>query len=79
MNDGSRCTPGLDSSRPESLMRILDVCQKTAAIASPVVDAYLDFWKMTCSVVAAITDVERDGRRAIGTAPTLMDGTGKGL
>ena len=36
------------------------------SIASPIANAYIDFSKMTCSVVAVITDVVRDGRPVIG-------------
>jgi hypothetical protein len=37
--------------------------EKTVSIASAITNAYIDFSKMTCSVVALITDVERDGAR----------------
>jgi L-alanine-DL-glutamate epimerase-like enolase superfamily enzyme len=47
-------------------MRIVDVREKTASIASPIANAYIDFSKMTCSVVAVVTDVVRDGRRVVG-------------
>ena len=47
-------------------MRILEVREKTASIASPIANAYIDFSKMTCSVVAVVTDVFRDGQRVIG-------------
>jgi L-alanine-DL-glutamate epimerase-like enolase superfamily enzyme len=47
-------------------MRILEVHEKTVAIASPIANAYIDFSKMTCSVVAVVTDVLRDGRRIVG-------------
>lgn len=47
-------------------MRILEVREQTVSIASPIANAYIDFSKMTCSVVAVITDVVRDGRRVIG-------------
>ena len=47
-------------------MRILEVREKTVSIASPIANAYIDFSKMTCSVVAVITDVIRDGRPVIG-------------
>ena len=47
-------------------MRILDVREKTVSIASPIANAYIDFSKMTCSVVAVITDQMRDGRPVVG-------------
>ena len=47
-------------------MRIVDVRQTTVPIASPLKNAYIDFSKMDVSVVAIVTDVERDGRRVIG-------------
>ena len=47
-------------------MRIVDIREKTVSIASPIANAYIDFSKMTCSVVAAITDVIRDGKPVIG-------------
>ena len=47
-------------------MRILDVCEITKPIASPIRNAYIDFSKMTVSLVAVVTDVVRDGRRVVG-------------
>lgn len=47
-------------------MRIVEIRETTASIASPIANAYIDFSKMTCSVVAVITDVVRDGRPVIG-------------
>src|SRR5690606_35931335 len=47
-------------------MRILDVCEVTKPISSPIRNAYIDFSKMTASLVAVVTDVVRDGRRVIG-------------
>ncbi|WP_213979356.1 mandelate racemase/muconate lactonizing enzyme family protein [Sphingomonas sp. dw_22] len=47
-------------------MRIVEVREKTVSIASPIANAYIDFSKMTCSVVAVVTDVVRDGRPVIG-------------
>jgi L-alanine-DL-glutamate epimerase-like enolase superfamily enzyme len=47
-------------------MRIVDIREKTASIASPIANAYIDFSKMTCSVVAVITDVIRDGKPVVG-------------
>jgi len=47
-------------------MRIVDIREVTKPIASPIRNAYIDFSKMTCSLVAVITDVIRDGRPVIG-------------
>jgi len=47
-------------------MRIVDIREKTVSIASPIANAYIDFSKMTCSVVAVVTDVIRDGKPVIG-------------
>ncbi len=47
-------------------MRIVEVREMTASIASPIQNAYIDFSKMTCSVVAVITDVIRNGKPVIG-------------
>jgi L-alanine-DL-glutamate epimerase-like enolase superfamily enzyme len=47
-------------------MRIVEVHEKTVSIASPIANAFIDFSKMTCSVVALVTDVVRDGRRVVG-------------
>ena len=47
-------------------MKIVDVRQKTVPISSTLKNAYIDFSKMDVSVVAVVTDVERDGRRVVG-------------
>src|SRR5262244_1967176 len=47
-------------------MRIIDVCEITKPIASSIRNAYIDFSKMTASLVAVVTDVVRDGRRVVG-------------
>ena len=47
-------------------MRIIDICEVTKPIASPIRNAYIDFSKMTASLVAVVTDVVRDGRRVVG-------------
>ena len=47
-------------------MRITEIRETTVSIASPIANAYIDFSKMTCSVVAVITDVIREGRPVIG-------------
>jgi L-alanine-DL-glutamate epimerase-like enolase superfamily enzyme len=47
-------------------MRIVDIREKTVSIASPIANAYIDFSKMTCSVVAVVTDAMRDGKPVVG-------------
>ena len=47
-------------------MRIVEIRERTAPIASPIANAFIDFSKMTLSLVAVITDVVRDGRPVVG-------------
>ena len=47
-------------------MVITAIREKTVPIASPIANAYIDFSQMTCSVVAVITDVVREGKRVVG-------------
>ena len=47
-------------------VRIVDIREITKPIASPIRNAYIDFSKMTSSLVAVVTDVVRDGRRVVG-------------
>lgn len=47
-------------------VRIVDVREVTKRIASPIRNAYIDFSKMTSSLVAVVTNVERDGRPVVG-------------
>ena len=47
-------------------MRIVEIREKTVSIASAIANAYIDFSKMTCSVVALMTDVIRDGKPVVG-------------
>ena len=47
-------------------MRIVDVREVTKPIASPIRNAYIDFSKMTTSLVAVVTDVVRYGRPVVG-------------
>lgn len=47
-------------------MRIVEIREKTAPISSAIANAYIDFSRMTCSLVAVITDVRRDGRAVVG-------------
>jgi L-alanine-DL-glutamate epimerase-like enolase superfamily enzyme len=47
-------------------VRIVELREITKPIASPIRNAYIDFSKMTTSLVAVVTDVMRDGRRVVG-------------
>jgi D(-)-tartrate dehydratase len=47
-------------------VRITEIREKTVPIASLIANAFIDFSKMTCSVVAFTTDVVRDGKPVTG-------------
>src|SRR5580700_7960076 len=47
-------------------MRIVELREVTLPIASAIANAYIDFSKMTCSLVAVVTDVVRNGKPVIG-------------
>jgi L-alanine-DL-glutamate epimerase-like enolase superfamily enzyme len=47
-------------------IRILEVREVTKPISSPIRNAYIDFSKMTSSLVAVVTNVERNGRKVVG-------------
>ena len=47
-------------------VRIVEVREVTKPIASSIANAYIDFSKMTLSLVAVVTDAVRDGRRVVG-------------
>src|SRR5215467_9370065 len=47
-------------------IRIVDLAEVTKPIASAIRNAYIDFSKMTTSLVAVVTNVERNGRRVVG-------------
>jgi L-alanine-DL-glutamate epimerase-like enolase superfamily enzyme len=47
-------------------MRIVEIREDVAPISSTIRNAYIDFSKMTVSVVAVITDAIRDGRPVVG-------------
>jgi L-alanine-DL-glutamate epimerase-like enolase superfamily enzyme len=47
-------------------MRIVDIREVTLPIASAIANAYIDFSKMTLSLVAVVTDQVRDGRTVVG-------------
>ncbi|MBN8981100.1 MAG: mandelate racemase/muconate lactonizing enzyme family protein [Rhizobiales bacterium] len=48
------------------MVRIVDVREITKPISSPIRNAYIDFTKMTTSLVAVVTDVKRDGKTVVG-------------
>src|SRR6185295_985999 len=71
-------------------VRILDIRETTSPIASSIRNAYIDFGRMTTSLVAVVTDVMRDGQRGLirerfaprllEAAPeSLLDGSGANL
>ena len=47
-------------------MKIVDIVERTVPIQSNIRNAYIDFGKMTCSVVAVVTDVTKNGKRVVG-------------
>ncbi|MCD0504597.1 mandelate racemase/muconate lactonizing enzyme family protein [Bordetella petrii] len=47
-------------------MKIVDIRESTRPIKSNIRNAYIDFSKMTLSLVAVVTDVVRDGKPVIG-------------
>ncbi len=47
-------------------VRIVDVREVTKPISSPIRNAYIDFSKMTSSLVAVVTNVQRDGKTVVG-------------
>ena len=59
-------------------MRIVEIREKTLPISSPIRNAYIDFSKMTLSLVAVITDVIRDGKPVVGYGFNSNGRYGKG-
>ena len=47
-------------------MKIINIIESTRPIKSDIRNAYIDFSKMTLSLVAVVTDVIRDGKPVIG-------------
>ncbi len=47
-------------------VQIVDVREVTKPISSPIRNAYIDFTKMTTSLVAIVTNVTRDGKPVVG-------------
>src|SRR5881227_2831814 len=52
--------------KPTMSVRIIDVRETTKPISSPIRNAYIDFTRMTTSLVAVVTDAVRDGKRVVG-------------
>ncbi|MCJ7561581.1 MAG: hypothetical protein MUO84_01050, partial [Thermoplasmata archaeon] len=50
----------------DCLSQCIDVREITKPISSPIRNAYIDFSKMTTSLVAVVTDAVRDGRPVVG-------------
>jgi L-alanine-DL-glutamate epimerase-like enolase superfamily enzyme len=48
------------------VVRIVDVREQTHPVSSSIRNAYIDFSRMTLSLVAVVTDVVRDGRPVVG-------------
>ena len=47
-------------------MRIVEIRERSAPVASAIANSFIDFSRMTVSVVAVVTDVIRDGKRVVG-------------
>ena len=47
-------------------MRIVKILECSASLRSSLRNAFIDFSRMTLSVVAVVTDVVRDGRPVVG-------------
>ena len=47
-------------------MRIVEIRERSAPVASAIANSFIDFSRMTVSVVAVATDVVRDGKRVVG-------------
>lgn len=52
--------------RQDHIVKITAIHSASVPLASAIRNAYIDFSKMTASVVALVTDVKRNGRRVIG-------------
>lgn len=48
------------------MVAIVEIRERTVPLRSEIRNAYIDFSQMTCSVVAVVTDVVRNGRPVIG-------------
>ena len=47
-------------------MKVIDIIESTRPIKSDIRNAYIDFSKMTLSLVTLVTDVVRNGKPVIG-------------
>jgi len=47
-------------------MKIVDIREKTVSLRSDIADAVIDFGEMTCSIVAVVSNIVRDGRPLVG-------------
>jgi D(-)-tartrate dehydratase len=47
-------------------MKIIDIREAVVSISSPIRNAFIDFSKMTASVVAVVTDQVKDGKPVVG-------------
>ena len=47
-------------------MKIIEIQEKTVPISSEIQNAYINFKKMDCSVVAIKTDIKKDGKFITG-------------
>ena len=54
------------SIQQDTPLKIIDIREVTKPISSDIRNAYIDFSKMTLSLVAVVTDVIRDGKPVIG-------------
>ena len=59
-------TASRSSARASTGVRIVDIREVTKPISSPIRNAYIDFSRMTLSLVAVVTNVIRDGKLVIG-------------
>ncbi len=59
------------------MVRIVDVREVTKPIASPIRNAYIDFTKMTTSLVAVVTDVCATAGASSATASIPTAATGR--
>ena len=47
-------------------MRIVEIRERSAPVASAIANSFIDFSRMTVSVVAVMTDAMRDGKKVVG-------------
>src|SRR5215212_766760 len=66
MSSRAMTTAGNSSGQGSAPVRIEQVIDHVAPMRGEIRNAYIDFSKMTASVVAVVTNVVRNGRRVIG-------------